>query len=269
MSLAFSNPRGDLPPPSVPPTSYISRLLHPDDSRNRKHRSSTTLGFAKNTKATKTANNRHPCYDWIFSSASNVHIAVDRSAFKTYTPFKSYVLTVADHRQIPVKGIGSVDLDLRRKKGSRQCHTITLENVLHVPSWLCNVFSDVYFEAAKSGEYEHSWGVEGVQFMKRKIDDGKLRTWGFTEEFCGLDKLVLARNIRGRSPMLEDPDREVFSVNVNWPQGQRDRWEAFVEEAREEAREEQQAEENSRRASLVERDSNVGRLSLSSLAVRD
>lgn len=65
--------------------------------------------------------------------------------------------------------------------------------------------------------------------MKRK-EGGKLRTWGFTEEFCGLDRLVLARNVKGRSPMLEDPEREVFSVNVNFPQGQRDRWAAVVEE---------------------------------------
>ena len=59
--------------------------------------------------------------------------------------------------------------------------------------------------------------------MKRN-DEGKLRYWGFTEDFCGLERLVLAKEIGGRSPMLEDKDREVYSVNVSWPQGQRDRW---------------------------------------------
>ena len=27
--------------------------------------------------------------------------------------------------------------------------------------------------------------------------------------------------------MLEDKDREVFSVNLTWPQGQRDKWDAY------------------------------------------
>jgi hypothetical protein len=30
--------------------------------------------------------------------------------------------------------------------------------------------------------------------------------------------------------MLEDKEREVFSINVTWPQGQRDKWEALVAE---------------------------------------
>jgi len=29
--------------------------------------------------------------------------------------------------------------------------------------------------------------------------------------------------------MLEDKDRKAFSVNVNWPQGQRDRYHAYLE----------------------------------------
>ena len=157
-----------------------------------------------------------------------------------------------------MKGIGSVDLDLRRKKGSRQCHTITLKNALHIPTWMCNVFSDVYFEG-ENGDFEHSWGKEGVQFMKRK-DEGKLRTWGFTEDFCGLERLVLARNLWGRSPMLEDPEREVFSVNVNWPQGQRDRWETFAEE--------QEKRYAGQKGVLMKRDGNIGGQSQNSLALK-
>jgi hypothetical protein len=223
MSQSFYNPRRDPIPTTVQSSYSMPHLLHACNSRQRLFRTSAPGVPTKPTPSNPTLHNSNPCFDWIFSSASNTHIAIDRSAFKTYTPFKSYVLTIADHRQILVKGIGSVDLDLRRKWGSRKCHTITLDNVLHAPGWMCNIFSDVYFEA--NGQFEHSWATEGVQFMKEK-DQGKLRTWGFTEEFCGLDRLVLARNVRGRSPMLEDPDREVFSINVKWPQGQMDRWEA-------------------------------------------
>lgn len=87
--------------------------------------------------------------------------------------------------------------------------------------------------------------------MKRK-DEGKLRNWGFSEEFCGLEKLVLAKNVKGRSPMLEDP-REVFSINLHWPQGQRDRWEAFWE---------------GQNGIMMERDGNIGPRSRSSLTLK-
>ena len=76
-------------------------------------------------------------------------------------------------------------------------------------------FGRVFEADSGNGEFEHTWGKEGVQFMKKK-DGNKLRTSGFTEEFCGLDGLVLARSGRGRSPMLEDEEREVFAVTVKW-----------------------------------------------------
>ena len=93
--------------------------------------------------------------------------------------------------------------------------------------------------------------------MKRK-EEGELRTWGFTEEFCGLERLVLARTLKGRSPMLDDPDREVFSINVKWSQGQQDRWEVFVEE--------QERRREDQKRMLVQRDGNVRQTSQSSMA---
>ena len=147
----------------------------------------------------------------------------------TYTAFKSRVLAVADQRQVPVFGVGTVVLNIRRQPGSKDSHNVKLENVLHVPNWMCNVLSDIYFTPIT--EYEHTWTDFGVSFMKRQVD-GSLRYWGFTEEFCGLERLVLAKELRGRSPMLEDKDREVYSVNVTWPQGQRDKWEASIERER-------------------------------------
>jgi len=166
------------------------------------------------------------CYDWVFSSATNVHIAIDKSAFKTYTPFKSYVLTVADKRQVSVRGVGTVELKILRQPGSKESHVIVLENVLHVPSWLCNILSDTYFSS--SNRFTHTWSEFGVSFYKK--EGGDSHPWGFTENFCALDRLALARNMHGRSPMLEDPDREVFSVNVTWPQSQRDMLKKLVAE---------------------------------------
>ncbi|KAJ9610105.1 hypothetical protein H2204_015479 [Knufia peltigerae] len=201
--MAFRlDPRGDLPPSNILPSSY-----YPD-------RRATTYGIPFKKPKQKS------CYDWIFSTASNVHIAVDRAAFKTYIPFKSYVLTVADQSHVPVKGIGSVELKIRRAPGSKESHTICLENVLHVPGWMCNIISDICFEPAIN--YEHTWTEFGVNFFMQ--DNGAFRPWGYTENFCGLDRLVLSHNKRGYSPMLEDPDREVFSVSVTWPQSQKDKW---------------------------------------------
>jgi hypothetical protein len=73
------------------------------------------------------------CHDWIFSSASNVRVAIDRSTFKTYSAFKSYVLTVPDGTPVKVRGIGTVELKIRRQPSNKESHYITLENVLHVP----------------------------------------------------------------------------------------------------------------------------------------
>ncbi len=202
------DPRGDLPPPTIQPSSYY--YTH----------HSRVPSYGVLTKKPK----RKQCYDWIFSTASNVHIAIDSTAFKTYVLFKSYVLTISDQRQIPVRGIGSVELKLKREPGSRDNHKITLANVLHVPDWYCNVVSDVYFSPASS--YEHTWTEFGVNFFVREKD--VFKPWGYTENFCGLDRLVPSKNQPGRSPMLEDPDREIFSVSLTWPQSQQDRWSNLI-----------------------------------------
>ncbi|EXJ60973.1 hypothetical protein A1O7_05126 [Cladophialophora yegresii CBS 114405] len=204
------DPRGDLLPPTIHPSSYYY---------THTHTRGTSFGLL-NKKPKKKQ-----CYDWIFSTASNVHIAIDRTAFKAYAAFKSYVLTVSDQRQVPVRGIGTVELKLR-EPGSRDNHKILLEGVLHVPDWICNVFSDIYFLPAS--KYEHTWTELGVNFWVR--DKEILKPWGYTEDFCGLDRLVLSKGHQGRNPMLEDPDREVFSVSLTWPQSQRDKWDKCVAE---------------------------------------
>ncbi|RMZ84031.1 hypothetical protein DV737_g1304, partial [Chaetothyriales sp. CBS 132003] len=180
---------------------------------------------------------RKACYDWIFSSASNVHVAIDRTAFKDYVPFKSHVLTVSGQRAVIVKGIGRVELEIKRRRGSRDSHKIVLENVLHVPSWLCNIVSDVYFVPVNG--YDHEWTGFNVSFRQKHGDTWQ--PWGYTENFCGLHRLVLSRRPRGRSPMLEDRDREVFSINVIWPQSQRDKWDDL---AASRARKEEEAHEH-------------------------
>ncbi|EXJ91675.1 hypothetical protein A1O3_00225 [Capronia epimyces CBS 606.96] len=213
--MAFQfDPRRDLPPPDIQPSSYYA--------------SRRTISYGIPAKKPKVKQ----CYDWIFSSASNIHVALDRAAFKTYSSFKSYVVTVADQRQVTVRGIGTVEIKIRRAPGAKDSHTVCLENVLHVPDWICNIVSDVCFIPAN---YEHSWTEFGVNFFVR--EKAGMRPWGYTENFCGLDRLVLSRNVQGRSPMLEDADREVFSVSLTWPPSQRDKWNDYMaEEAAQDAK---------------------------------
>ncbi|EXJ93674.1 hypothetical protein A1O1_02066 [Capronia coronata CBS 617.96] len=205
--MAFHfDPRRDLPPPNIEPSSYYT--------------SRRTASYGIPLKKAKAKQ----CYDWIFSSASNVHVAIDRAAFKTYFPFRSYVLTVADQRQVFVRGIGTVEVKIRREPGGKDSHTVCLENVLHIPDWICNIVSDICFVPA--AKHEHSWTEFGVNFFVREKES--LRPWGYTENFCGLDRLVLSRNLHGRSPMLEDADREVFCVSLTWPESQRDKWDELI-----------------------------------------
>ncbi|KIW54251.1 hypothetical protein PV05_06620 [Exophiala xenobiotica] len=207
--MAFRlDPRGDLPLSNIHPSSYYT------DRRG--------IAYSMPVKKPK----QKQCYDWIFSTASNVHIAIDRSAFNTYVSFKSYILTIADQSQVTVRGIGTVEIKIRRAPGNKESHTIRLENVLHVPDWMCNIMSDICFLPEMN--YEHTWTEFGVNFFVR--ENGKFRPWGYTENFCGLDRLILSRRKQGRSPMLEDPDREVFSVSVTWPQSQQDKWTNYLAE---------------------------------------
>lgn len=75
-------------------------------------------------------------------------IATDHASFRAYTPFKPQVLALGDQQKVPVLGIGTVMIKIRCQPASKDSHSITLKNVLYVPSWMCNVLSDVYFEPA-------------------------------------------------------------------------------------------------------------------------
>ena len=214
LTMSFEDPRGSL---TLPPM----QVQRPAPKLQQNRRSFPQLPRAKIHRPKKL-----PCYDWIFSSATNMHIAIDKSWFKTFTAFETYVLTVSGQHPVSVRGIGSVDLKIRCKPNSHQSRIIHLENVLYVPGWTCNIFSDVYFDSSHDHNYEHKWTQHGISFTKRM--NVKVKPWGYTESFCGLDRLVLSRKPNGRSPMLEDKEREVWSVNLNWPQSQRDKWDEVV-----------------------------------------
>lgn len=82
------------------------------------------------------------CPDWILSNNSNVNTAVDRGWFTTYTPYNTYTIDdVFGGNPTPVYGIGTVTIQVLKhkvNKGKRSQRTITLHDVLHTPTSICN-----------------------------------------------------------------------------------------------------------------------------------
>jgi hypothetical protein len=70
-------------------------------------------------------------------------VAKDRGRFSNYTPIKSYVSNIHNNTRLDAVGIGRAHLQVKKHSGNgagRHAHTIlVLENVLHVPSQICNI----------------------------------------------------------------------------------------------------------------------------------
>ena len=83
------------------------------------------------------------CPDWILSNNSNVNTAVDRGWFTTYTPYNTYTIDdVFGGNPTAVYGIGTVTIQVLKhkvNKGKRSQRTITLHDVLHTPTSICNI----------------------------------------------------------------------------------------------------------------------------------
>lgn len=80
--------------------------------------------------------------DWVFSNNSNVSVAKDREWFASYTPFTSYIGNIlsSDSRQA-VAGIGSVEVPVKLpySRNGKKHGIIRIDEVLHVPTGICNI----------------------------------------------------------------------------------------------------------------------------------
>lgn len=74
---------------------------------------------------------------WIIDSGSTSHMTYDRTAFSSYTAMSSVVNMSTDAKP-PISGIGSVPIQLRI---NYQVHKVTLNNVLHIPSFRYQLIS--------------------------------------------------------------------------------------------------------------------------------
>ena len=89
-------------------------------------------------------NERAVCPDWVFHNNSNVHLSVDRDWFVSYVPFDSQVSTGLcggslgiDSDALRVHGVGTVEIPVKIR--DRTHRTLRLDNVVHVPDYLCNI----------------------------------------------------------------------------------------------------------------------------------
>ncbi|KAE8447891.1 hypothetical protein EG329_010120 [Mollisiaceae sp. DMI_Dod_QoI] len=128
---------------------------------------------------------RFPCRDWIIMSCS-CHYARDYFSFTTYHPIEilAYDGTGMIHL---VRGVGTVHLTFDEGFPSYMRWTTTLENVLHIPTALCNVFNPI----------PYGFTAE-PRFNTRRMWNDQTGTIRFrTKELFGLEQLMLPRHRTG------------------------------------------------------------------------
>ena len=99
---------------------------------------------ANGTSSSPTADHLFP--DWILSPNSNVHVAVNRAWFRSYTPFQTHIVSnlVKADGPMEVLDIGTIKLQPLIHKsdtGEKRRGCIILQDVMHAPGVLCNVLS--------------------------------------------------------------------------------------------------------------------------------
>ncbi|KAF7552748.1 hypothetical protein G7046_g7312 [Stylonectria norvegica] len=179
-----------------------------------------------------------PCPNWVWLHNSNAHVANDKIWFgDDYMPFDS-VITDASGHQIPVIGIGTVDLPTKRspfiKSGARAHATLQLKKVLHAPSFRCNVVGNGLLD---------DYDVDQKTRLRRKealsdgqvtqLVDGEVRqrvayfkplTLGAKSHFLELKISGPPRGPRTGPSVLDADER--CTLHALWPPGEREKLEA-------------------------------------------
>ncbi|RDL38144.1 uncharacterized protein BP5553_05577 [Venustampulla echinocandica] len=99
------------------------------------------------------------CPDWVFSNNSDVSIAKDRGWFTSYTPFASRLM----NGDLAVIGIGSVEIPvrLRSNRTDKRHGTIRINEVLHVPTAVCNILG--------RGDFLDTYSISTLDGVKDKM----------------------------------------------------------------------------------------------------
>lgn len=151
--------------------------------------------------------------DWIYATASNVHVANHRDWFSKYTPFPSRT-EVPNGAGMEVLGIGDVQLEVNMKhdvKRGGAFHSLVLRDVLYVPDAVTNVVAaldlDDFTQCSFGGNGSITNPATGVTLL---LDKPRLY------------KLWLVGQPLGQTSL--DPSKEYW-INVSWSIEERARWE--------------------------------------------
>lgn len=158
--------------------------------RKRKREAQITKANKKTKRSDEPLRRR--CWDWMITTG-NCHYAKNRSSFKEYRRVgKSIPNGVIEGITTFVAGVGTVELKVQttHDKGS-PVRTLVLEDVLHIPEATCNGFSVAVYHTLNGGSTRLGREPSGT-------DEGYQPLW-CSEEFKGLNKLVLAGNPQGES----------------------------------------------------------------------
>ncbi|KAL4863507.1 hypothetical protein BDV12DRAFT_177432 [Aspergillus spectabilis] len=150
---------------------------------------------------------RRRCWDWMIVSGS-CHFAKNRSSFVTYRRVGYKVSnSLTGGTDTFVAGVGTVELRVRssNRKGF-PIRTLVLENVLHIPSAICNGFCWAKYHSAHGGSVSLRKEFSGT--------DGQDHPLWYGQSFRGLNKLVLAGNPQGES-YLEDGESYILSMYID------------------------------------------------------
>lgn len=148
--------------------------------------------------------------DWVFSKSSNVHVANHRSWFVTFQEFKSKVLPGGE-----VQGIGDVQLEVKNsssRKGRKSHNTITLKDVLYVPSAVCNIL-----------------GMPSQRDFRVIVgpSSGKLKDLHTDETLAILDHVKLLKlRLVGQTGYKTSLEKDCYYIIAQWSDAERARWNA-------------------------------------------
>ena len=162
-----------------------------------------------------------PAYDidWIWSNPSNVHVANHRDWFTSYTPFNSKVGNLMGGNGSEVVGIGDVDLPTKShpaRNGAAYQKIIPLKNVLHVPSFFCNVFATNVLEGY------------GLELCNDGLIAGHIFSKSSGARIALIDFSVLYRvRLCGQSAKQTSLEKDsLYYINARWSPDGRARWQA-------------------------------------------
>ncbi|KAK3347277.1 hypothetical protein B0T25DRAFT_572348 [Lasiosphaeria hispida] len=168
------------------------------------------------------------CPDWIFSSASDVHVAADRAWFASYTPFETYTTSYLSGSRMQSVGIGDVELPVRvhpKRHGSRAHGTLHLHNVLHVPTSNCNILGG----PGTGGDFMASFSLGSMDDgTTGHISDANGRRIAYFYKVCGLYAVKLSGPPVG--PVLAPSRLQKdchYMIQAFWPDTERERWAAI------------------------------------------